>query len=95
MPVYVYKCEKCGAQFEEIQRINDEQLIKCKNCGKKSLHRVIMPTMIAVGQKTIGMLAEKNSNRLSSEEFENIKEAQRTKRIDEENSYSAKLTKKK
>lgn len=29
MPTYVYKCEKCGKEFEYQQRITEEPLTKC------------------------------------------------------------------
>jgi len=33
MPVYEYKCQDCGTQFEELQNISDKPLQKCKKCG--------------------------------------------------------------
>ncbi len=36
MPIYEYKCQKCGHQFETMQGINDDPLKKCpKATGKK------------------------------------------------------------
>ena len=33
MPLYEYRCRKCGAQFENIQKFSDPILTKCKQCG--------------------------------------------------------------
>ena len=34
MPIYEYKCEKCGSLFEQIQKVSDDQL-KRWGCEKK------------------------------------------------------------
>jgi putative FmdB family regulatory protein len=34
MPTYDYKCENCG-RFEKVQRITDEILKECPQCGGK------------------------------------------------------------
>lgn len=33
MPVYEYKCGKCGEQFEVMQKITDSPLTVCDSCG--------------------------------------------------------------
>lgn len=33
MPLYEYKCLKCGAVFEILQKVNDASLEKCLKCG--------------------------------------------------------------
>jgi putative FmdB family regulatory protein len=35
MPTYQYKCADCEYEFEEFQRISDEPLKTCPNCGGK------------------------------------------------------------
>lgn len=40
MPVYEYECKKCGAIFEEEQRIVDPPLNSCRLCGG-SVERLI------------------------------------------------------
>lgn len=32
MPIYEYKCNKCGRQFEAFQGISDPELKSCKFC---------------------------------------------------------------
>ncbi|MFH1453060.1 MAG: FmdB family zinc ribbon protein [Armatimonadota bacterium] len=42
MPIYQYKCAKCGNFEEKFQKIGDQPLKKCKACGGK-LEKVISP----------------------------------------------------
>lgn len=46
MPVYTYRCESCGVQFERHQFFHDEPLKTCPECRKKSLKKVIAPVGI-------------------------------------------------
>jgi len=46
MPVYTYRCESCGVQFEHSQKFTDSPLLRCPECGKKSLHKVYTPVGI-------------------------------------------------
>ena len=46
MPVYTYRCESCGVQFERHQSFHDSPLRTCPECRKKSLKKVITPTKI-------------------------------------------------
>lgn len=46
MPVYTYRCESCGIQFERQQSFNDAPLKTCPECRKKALKKVITPTRI-------------------------------------------------
>jgi putative FmdB family regulatory protein len=42
MPIYEYRCEKCGT-FEEMQRMSDPPLAKCPKC-KRKVQRLISST---------------------------------------------------
>ena len=33
MPLYEYRCETCGHQFEKIQRFSDDPITVCPSCG--------------------------------------------------------------
>jgi putative FmdB family regulatory protein len=33
MPLYEYRCKKCGHCFEKIRKFSDRQLRKCPECG--------------------------------------------------------------
>jgi putative FmdB family regulatory protein len=46
MPVYTYRCENCGIQFERHQSFTDSPLKTCPECRKKALRKVISPTRI-------------------------------------------------
>ena len=43
MPIYTYRCESCGVQFEREQSFSDAPLKICPECRKKSLKKVISP----------------------------------------------------
>ena len=46
MPVYTYRCESCGVQFERQQSFSDAPLKTCPECRKKSLKKVMTPVGI-------------------------------------------------
>lgn len=46
MPVYTYRCDSCGVQFERHQSFTDAPLKNCPECRKKALRKVITPTKI-------------------------------------------------
>lgn len=43
MPIYEYECNECGKQCELIQKISDEPLNACPECGGK-MHKLISHT---------------------------------------------------
>ena len=46
MPVYTYRCENCGVQFERYQKFEDQPLTWCPECNKKALRKVYQPVGI-------------------------------------------------
>ncbi len=44
MPIYEYRCEACGHEFEELQKINDAPVVHCPVCDKDAVHRLISKT---------------------------------------------------
>ena len=46
MPIYIYRCENCGVQFERHQSFTDEPLKRCPECSKNSLRKVLTPAGI-------------------------------------------------
>ena len=46
MPIYTYRCDSCGVQFERHQFFQDAPLKICPECRKKTLRRVITPTKV-------------------------------------------------
>lgn len=46
MPIYTYRCENCGVQFDRQQKFSDQPLTKCPECSKKTLRKVYQPVGI-------------------------------------------------
>ena len=46
MPIYTYRCENCGVQFERQQKFSDLPLTRCPECSKKTLRKVYTPVGI-------------------------------------------------
>ena len=40
MPLYTYRCESCGVQFDRKQQFSDKPLIRCPECGKRKLRKL-------------------------------------------------------
>ena len=45
MPLYEYKCLKCGRTFEILQKVDDEPVKTCINCGGP-VKKLISPSAI-------------------------------------------------
>jgi putative FmdB family regulatory protein len=41
MPTYEYACSACGHAWEQTQRITEDPVDTCPQCGKPSAHRLI------------------------------------------------------
>jgi putative FmdB family regulatory protein len=46
MPIYTYRCDHCGIQFERQQHFSDPPLTWCPECNRKSLRKVYTPVGI-------------------------------------------------
>lgn len=46
MPLYTYRCDNCGVQFDRQQKFSDPPLTKCPECNKPSLRKVYTPVGI-------------------------------------------------
>ena len=44
MPIYEYACGACGHQFELTQRITEDAISECPECGKPEATRLISAT---------------------------------------------------
>jgi putative FmdB family regulatory protein len=64
MPIYTYRCENCGVQFERQQSFHDEALKRCPECNKNRLRRVITPSGIVF--KGSGWYATDSKSKSSS-----------------------------
>ena len=39
MPIYEYRCSNCGHELEALQKISDDPLVDCPDCGDASLQK--------------------------------------------------------
>jgi len=46
MPIYTYRCDNCGVQFERRQKFSDDPLTRCPECSKNALRKVYLPVGI-------------------------------------------------
>lgn len=46
MPIYTYRCENCGVQFDRKQKFEDEPLKVCPECQTETLRKVYLPVGI-------------------------------------------------
>lgn len=41
MPLYEYRCDACGHEFEALQKISDEPLVHCPACEQAQLRKLV------------------------------------------------------
>jgi putative FmdB family regulatory protein len=41
MPIYEYRCENCGHEYEALQKMSDDPLVKCPECHQDTLKKVL------------------------------------------------------
>ena len=41
MPIYEYRCDACGHELEQMQKISDPPLVDCPACGQPALRKQI------------------------------------------------------
>lgn len=46
MPMYAYRCQSCGIQFEKQQKFTDKALTRCPECRKGTVKRLLQPSAI-------------------------------------------------
>ncbi|MFO8073581.1 MAG: zinc ribbon domain-containing protein [Polyangia bacterium] len=44
MPIYEYRCNACGHEFELFQKITDSPKRKCPHCGRLKARRIVSQT---------------------------------------------------
>ncbi|MBK9210897.1 MAG: zinc ribbon domain-containing protein [Anaerolineales bacterium] len=85
MPVYTYRCEACGIQFERHQSFTDAPLKTCPECRKKALKKVITPTKIIF--KGSGFYA--TDHKSPSGDTSSAKKAEKAEKAEKKESASA------
>jgi len=59
MPIYEYKCCKCGYVFEQLSmRKTDEEIVKCPSCGETETEKVL--SMFSSGK--VGLFSNAGSS---------------------------------
>jgi len=66
MPIYTYRCENCGVQFDRRQHFDDEPLRICPECQTETLRKVYLPVGIVF--KGSGFYATDNRSPSGMEE---------------------------
>ena len=46
MPIYSYRCDHCGVQFDRRQKYSDETLKVCPECGEEKIRKLYLPVGI-------------------------------------------------
>jgi len=47
MPIYEYRCKKCSKEFELVQKITDDPMSECPDCGGK-VERLVSATSFSL-----------------------------------------------
>jgi len=67
MPVYDYKCRKCGAVFEKFLRsLAAADSVKCEKCGSSRVQKLVSCCAISSGGKNGSAAASKSSHSCGS-----------------------------
>lgn len=66
MPIYTYRCDNCGVQFDRRQKFSDEPLKVCPECQTETLRKVYLPVGIVF--KGSGFYATDNRSPSGSED---------------------------
>ncbi len=46
MPIYTYRCENCGVQFDRHQSFDEPALVRCPECEHDALRKLFLPVGI-------------------------------------------------
>lgn len=77
MPIYEYRCKKCGAQTEVLLKLSDKQPSRCRECGGRLEKLISSPAIQFKGEGWYvtdyarkGSVAEKVERELSADSSE-------------------------
>ncbi|MGZ9235055.1 MAG: FmdB family zinc ribbon protein [Anaerolineales bacterium] len=86
MPIYTYRCDSCGVQFERHQFFHDEPLKICPECRKKTLRKVITPAKVIFKGSGFYATDHKSPSGNSSREDKSDKKEESTSKTSESKS---------
>jgi putative FmdB family regulatory protein len=67
MPVYDYKCQKCGKVFEKfIRSLSAAAEVKCEKCGSAKVKKMVTCCAISSGGKSENASSSKSSHSCGS-----------------------------
>ncbi len=67
MPVYDYKCRKCGKVFEKFLRsVSAAATVKCEKCGSSQVVKLVTCCAVSSGGKGEGSGSAKSSSSCST-----------------------------
>jgi putative FmdB family regulatory protein len=77
--LYDYECDACKHTFETYQSIHDDALLRCPECDKHKLRRIITGGIYGSVRKgndeiTVGHLADRNRSTFSADKKEMLTE---------------------
>ena len=56
MPIYEYKCKKCGAVFEQIVAANATDKVSCAKCGSNIVQKIISAASLRLSSNSGGSI---------------------------------------
>ena len=93
MPIYAYQCDNCGVQFEIQQSFSDQTLVRCPECGKRTLKKVYQPVGIVFKgsgfyatdhHSPSGQASKKADDKLEKESLDNRSTKESAPKIDKQ-----------
>lgn len=55
MPIYEYRCEKCGSRFDMLQRVGEDgKHLRCPKCGHEKVDKQFSAFATAGGSQSTG-----------------------------------------
>ncbi len=91
MPLYAYRCDNCGVEFERTQKFTDKPIKRCPECNKSAARRVIQPSGIVFkgsgwyktdsrSASSATLTSDSTSKKKDSKEAKETKEVKETKK---------------
>jgi putative FmdB family regulatory protein len=66
MPIYEYRCRKCGKIFEKIQKVNERgKSLKCPYCGGQKPEKVLSSFSSSKGEATTSSCGTSHSSKFT------------------------------
>ena len=67
MPIYEYRCNACGEEYERVQRITDDTKPPCEACGAEEVARLVSMSSFHLKGSGWYVTDYKNSSRPGSQ----------------------------